>query len=250
MKYLPKPRTHFMKGTARDFIKAVILIWGAIFLIQPVYAERLYVFYPSVMRTQIMQKKLTRALPGIEVRVFGRYKDFRAKTKSDSPDAILSKAPVIQQLGSYSIKRKGVRDNDTNEPYVLLSVGKRVNPAKMAGKTIGVFDILGRKGMKKFIGNYFRSKPRLKRVSKMEDLLQLLTFNMVDAILIPKIYVAYFKEISKLDFIVTSVPKMRVDIIALAIKKRGNAARIVRSFASMNDNTKTLLDIDNWEEAR
>ncbi|EDN70456.1 secreted protein [Beggiatoa sp. PS] len=250
MKYSPKPRIHFMKGTARDFIKAAILIWGAIFLVQPVYAERLYVFYPSVVRTQIMQKKLNQALPGIEIRVFGRYKDFKAKIKTDSPDAILSKVEVIKDLGDYLNKRKGIREDKTDESYVLLSVGKRVNPAQMASTTIGVFDILGRKGMKEFIGHYFRPKPRIKRVSKMEDLLQLLTFNMVDAILIPEIYVAYFKEISKLHFIVTPVPKMRVGIIALAIKFRRNTAQILRSFSSMNDNLKTLLDIDNWEVAQ
>jgi hypothetical protein len=239
-----------MKGTAKYFIKGAILIWGAIFLVQPVYAERLYVFYPSVVRTQIMQKKLSRALPGVEIRVFGRYRDFKAKTKADSPDAILSKAPIIKQLRGYSIKQKGIRDDETNESYVLLSVGKRINPANMANTTIGVFDILGRRGMKKFIGQYFSVTPRLKRVSKMEDLLQLLTFNMVDAILIPEIYVEYFKGISKLYFIKTSVPNMRVGIVALAVKKRRYATHILRSLTSMNNDFKTLLDIDNWEEAQ
>jgi hypothetical protein len=239
-----------MKGMAKSFLKSAILIWGAIFIVQPVYADRLYVFYPSVMRTQIMQKKLRLALPGIDIRVFGRYKDFKIKTKIDSPNAVLSKAPVIKQLGGYLTKRKGIRHNKIDEAYVLLSVGTRINPTNMAGKTLGVFDILGRKGMKKFVGQFFSVTPRLKRVSKMEDLLQLLTFNMVDAILIPEIYVSYFKEISKLHFIVTPVPKMRVGIIALAIKPRKNTAQILRSFSGMNAHLKTLLDIDNWEEAQ
>ena len=239
-----------MKGTARYFIKGTILIWGALFLVQPVYADRLYVFYPSVVRTQIMQKKLSRALPGIDVRVFGRYRDFKAKTKADSPDAILSKAPVIKQVGGYLIKRQGLRDYDTNESYVLLSAGKQVNPANMGRTTIGMFDILGRRGMKKFLGHYFRPKPRIKRVSKMEDLLQLLTFNMVDAILIPEIYVAYFEDISKLYFVKTPVPQMRVSIVALAVKKRKSATHILRSLTSMNYNLKTLLEIDRWEVAR
>lgn len=239
-----------MKETARYFIKGVILIWGAIVWGQSVYAERLYVFYPSVMRTQLMQKQLSQALPGIEVRVFGRYRDFRAKTRADSPEAILSKEPVIKQLGSYSIKHQGVRDYDTDEPYVLLSVGKRVNPRNMGRTSIGMFDILGRRGMKKFIGHYFRPKPRIKRVSKMEDLLQLLTFNMVDAILIPEIYVAYFEELSQLYFIKTRVPQMRVGIVALAVNKRRNAPHILRSLTSSNDSLKKLLDIDRWEVAR
>lgn len=239
-----------MKGATRYFFKSAILIWSVIFLIQPVYAERLYVFYPSVMRTQIMQKKLSLALPGIEIRVFGRYKDFKIKTQIDSPEAILSKTPIIKQLGGYFSQRKGIRHNKTDESYVLLSVGKGANPTQMAGTTLGAFDILGRKGMKKFMGQYFSVTPRLKLVSKMEDLLQLLTFNMVDAILIPEIYVSYFKEISKLHFIVTPIPTMRVGIIALAIKPKGNTAHILSSFSSINNNLKTLLDIHNWEEAQ
>jgi hypothetical protein len=238
-----------MKETVKYVVKVVILIWSVILLVQPVYAERLYVFYPSVLRTQIVQKKLSQALPGIEVRVFGRYRDFITKTKSDSPDAILSKEPVIQHLGGYSIKQKGIRNNETDESYVLLSVNKRIDQIKMTNISIGVFDLLGRRGMKKFIDNYYSSKPRLKRVSKMEDLLQLLTFNMVDAILIPEMYVAYFKEISKLHFIVIPVPKMRVGIIALATKSKGNS-RILSNFIYMRDNINTLLDIDNWEAAQ
>jgi hypothetical protein len=239
-----------MKGTVKYVVKViVILIWGVILLVQPVYAERLYVFYPSILRTQIMQKKLSQALPGIEVRVFGRYRDFIAKTKSDFPEAILSKEPVIQHLGGYSIKQKGIRDNKTDESYVLLSVDKRIVQTKMTNTSIGIFDILGRRGMKKFISNYYSSIPRLKRVSKMEDLLQLLTFNMVDAILIPEIYIAYFEEISKLQFIVTPVPQMRVGIIALATQSKGNS-RILSNFIYMRDNINTLLDIDNWEAAQ
>lgn len=235
-----------MKGMAKYFNHA-LLIGSALFLLQPIQAkERLYVFYPSVMRTHLIQKKLTQALPGIDVTVFGRYRDFRIKTKTDSPDAILSKSPVIKQLTGYTMKQQGLRDNNSNEAYVLVSVGKYINPAKMTGMSIGVFDILGRKGMKKFIRHYFRAKLRLKRVSKMEDLLQLLTFNMVDAILIPQIYVNYFKTISKLNFVITPVPNMEVNIAALAVGNRRYATHILRHLTSMNE----ILEINNWQEVQ
>jgi len=250
MKYsIPKPKTHFMK--VGHFLKSAILIWSTVFPVQSVYAERLYVFYPSTVRTQIMQKKLSNALPGIDIRVFGRYRDFKAKTKTDFPDAILSKPLVIKSLDKYSIKLKGSRVAKTEEPYVLLSVAldKRPNPANMAGMTIGAFDILGRKGMKKFIGRYLTPTPRFKRVSKIEDLLQLLTFNMVKAVLIPEIQIKYFKEISKLHFVITPVPKMRVKIIGLAVKNGRTATHTLRNFTSMNNEIKILLEIDNWEGA-
>ncbi len=248
MKYsLPNP--NFMRGAIGCFLKNAILIWLTVFSIQLVYAERLYVFYPSTVRTQVMQKELTNALPGIDIRVFGRYRDFKAKTKSDSPDMILSKPPVIKSLPKYSINLQGSKRRKTKEAYVLLSVTKNIklNPANMAGMTVGAFDILGRKGMKKFIGKYLKANPKIKRVSKVEDLLQLLTFNMVKAILIPKIHIKYFKGISKLHFKVTPVPKMRIGIIALAVKNNGNAANTLKAFTNINNKVRALLDIDNLE---
>ncbi len=248
MKYsIPNP--NFISGIIGFFIKNTILIWLTVFSIQSVYAERLYVFYPSTVRTQIMQKELTNALPGIDIRVFGRYRDFKAKTKADSPDAILSKPPVIKSLPKYSINLQGSKKSKTKEAYVLLSViqGTKLNPANMAGITVGAFDILGRKSMKKFIGKYLKANPKIKRVSKVEDLLQLLTFNMVKAILIPKIHVKYFKEISKLHFVVTPVPKMQVGIIALAVKNNGNATNTLKAFTNISSKVKALLDVDNLE---
>ncbi|MDM8565985.1 hypothetical protein QUF74_10075 [Candidatus Halobeggiatoa sp. HSG11] len=232
------------------YLKNIVIIWMLTFSVQSAYAESLYVFYPSTLRTQFMQKKLTNALPGIEIRVFGRYKDFKSKIKADSPEVILAKMPVIKRLKNYVPKLNGSRKNETKEPYVFLSVteNKKPNPNNMAGMTIGVFDILGRKGMKELVGNYFKPIPKLKRVSKMEDLLQLLTFNMVNAVLIPEIHVKYFKEISKLNFVITPVPKMQVGIISLAVRNNGNATNILKVFTNMNSKLKKPLGIDNLEE--
>ena len=100
--------------------------------------------------------------------------------------------------------------------------------------------------MKTFVGRYFRAPPKLKRVSKMEDLLHLMTLNMAKAVLIPENDVAYFKEMSRLDFVLTPVPEMRVGIIALAVRKGKNANATLRHFTDMDDKNKALLDIDDW----
>ena len=239
-----------MREFSGYFIKTAILIWAAIFFSESAYAESLYVFYPSTTRTLIMQKKLSRALPGINVRVFGRYRDFSIKTKRAPPDAILSKVQVINLLKRYSIKLNGSRRGKIYESYVFLSVDNKMNLAGMRGKKIGVFDILGRKGMDRFVGKYFPKHQRrikLKRVSKIEDLLPLLIFNMADAALIPKTYVNYFKDISKLHLVTTPVPKMQVGIIALAVKDWNNAPLILRRFSMMDHKTKQLLGIDSWK---
>lgn len=232
----------------RYFLPSAILIFVAIFFSRTGYSETLYVFYPTAARSQIVQKELSKACPGIEITVFGRYKDFRAKVGMNSPDAILTKDPVVRQIRGYLIKMEGIRKGAIDEPYVLVSADKKVDPGNIANTPIGVFDILGRKGMKKFVSNYFTGAPRLKRVSKMEDLLQLLTFNMADAVLIPEIYVNYFKEISKLNFSVTRIPKMRIGIIALGVKQGKNASQTIKGLSGMDNKTKALVEVDDWNQ--
>ncbi|MCP4348213.1 MAG: hypothetical protein GY795_22150 [Desulfobacterales bacterium] len=231
----------------RQLLKSAILIWILVFFGRVGYSETLYVFYPSTISSQVMEKELGEACQGVQITVFGRYKDFKAKVGMDSPDAILTKEPVISRTEGYSIQKKGTRKGSADEFYVLLSADKKVDPANIANTPIGVFDILGRKGMKKFIGKYFNPPPRLKRVSKMEDMLQLLTFNMAEAVLIPEIYVKYFKEISKLKFVVTPVRKMRIGIVSLGVKKGRSARLTLKGIARMDSKTKALLEVDNWK---
>ncbi|RLC14657.1 MAG: hypothetical protein DRI57_14130 [Deltaproteobacteria bacterium] len=232
----------------RYFLPSAILIFAAIFFSRTGYSETLYVFYPTTTRSQIVQKELDRVCPGIEITVFGRYEDFKAKIGMNSPDAILTKDPVIRQIGGYLTKMEGARKGATDEPYVLVSVDKKVDPHNIGNAPIGIFDILGRKGMKKFVSRYFTATPRLRRVSKMEDMLQLLTFNMADAILIPEIHVNYFKEISKLNFAVTPVPGMRVGIIALGVKQGKHAPQIIKGLSGMDNKIKALVEVDDWNQ--
>ncbi len=231
----------------RYFLLSTVLIFITIFFSRTGCSETLYVFYPTTVRSQIVQKELSKACPGVEITVFGRYKDFEAKLGMNFPDAILTKLPVISQFGGYSVKLKGTRKGSADEPYVLLSANKKVDPDNIANLSIGTFDILGRKGMKQFVSKYFATEPGLRRVSKIEDLLQLLTFNMADALLIPEIHVNYFKEISKLNFMVTPVPKMRIGIVGLGMRQGQNAPLILKGLTETDNKTKALLEVDDWK---
>ena len=210
-------------------------------------AEKLYVFFPSVMSAASVQQELISACPGIEITVFGRFKDFEDGVMSHSPDAILTKPDVIGQIGGYNIKLNGTRKGDTEEPYIFLSVNSPVDVSSLSGKSIGVFDILGRKGMEKFIGKFLNPVPQLQRVSKIEDLLQLLTYNMVEGILIPEVYTDCYKKISKLNFVVTRLPNMKAGILALGVKQGREAALTVKLLTALNEQSVSLLEVDKWK---
>ena len=237
-----------MKLRKYSIILRLIIFTVTVLIFSPdSHAESLYVFTPSKLRPVVMQEKLLQACPGIDIMVFGRHKDFANQIKANSPDAILTKIPVIENIGGYTVCLKGSRGGSADEPYILLSVDKKVDPANIGKLKIGVFDILGRKKMKTFIGRFFNPVPKLKRVSKMEDLLQLLTFNMADAVLTPENTVSYFKEISNLNFIITPVPEMKTEIVSLAQKDGTAAFKTIEAIKKIDAKTMALLEVEIWK---
>lgn len=215
---------------------------------QCAYAESLYVFYPTIQRPHVIRQKMNKGFSNIELSVFGRFRDFKKKIASAPPDAILTKTPVIEQIGGYSIKLRGSRDGSADEPYVLLSVNRKTDMESISGTAIGILGILDRKGMKQFVGDYLSPLPKLRRVLKLEDLLDLLTLKMAEAVLIPEYYVSYYKKRSELNFAVTSVPDMRIGIIALAVKDEKSASSVVKAVKNMDNVIMTILGIDKWEK--
>src|SRR5262249_38334946 len=87
------------------------------------------------------------------------------------------------------------------EAYVLISVGKAVDPAAIT--SVGAVDVLGRQGMKDLVADLLGSSPRIERVTKVEDLLPVLQLASADPVLLPERLLESFEARSKLDLRVT-----------------------------------------------
>jgi hypothetical protein len=210
--------------------------------------EKCYVFYPTTERPQSIQEKLQGALSGVTVTVFGRLNDLNVKTETDPPDAIISKPSLIGQFSDFSVKLNGVRKGKTGETYVILSIGTPVDIKTIGPETtIGVIDVLGRTGMKSFISQFFPVEPKIKRVTKVEDLLPLLTFNMAAGILIEDIFVNYFKSTSQLDFKIIPLPPAQSGIIALGVNKNGKADKTTAVLKKADKTICSIFEVDLWK---
>jgi hypothetical protein len=211
--------------------------------------EKLYVFFPATIRPQAIQEKMTVAMKDVKVTVFGRYNDFTSKIMIEPPDAIITKPALIEQLGNYVISLNGRRQGKKKESYVLLSINDTLEVASITTETvIGVIDVLGRTGMKTFAGQFFPVEPKLKRVTKVEDLLPLLSFNMAAGVLIEDVFVKYIKNTSQLQFNNTPLSGSKNGIIACGIKKDGSAENVVNSLKKNNADMVALFEIDSWKE--
>ncbi len=210
------------------------------------FSETLYIFFPSTVRPRILQQKFSDANPKIQVIVFGRFVDFRDKMASNPPDAVLSLPIVVETLDSYTIKFKGKKNGEESEPYYLLSVDRNIDIAKANEITIGAVDFLGRKGMKEFVSSMFSSPPAIKTVTKIEDLLPLITFEMANAILVTETQAAYFQSVSNLNFVKTRIPNIQSGAISLAMRTGKEAPDIVLTLKTLDKDLLKLMGNVQW----
>jgi len=207
----------------------------------------LYVFFPTTIRPLVLQNQLSSDLPGYKVTVFGRYSDFTDKVMLDTPDAILSKPDVIRQLGSYSLMSSGLRNGAADEPYYLLSAAQSDRPPASGVRTVGTVDFMGRRGMDSLASVLFKSVPRMKRVSKVEDLLPLLAFGMAEEVLVSAHNADYLAATAKISFSRREVPGGRIGIIALGVRKGVPAEKTVQQIRKLPRETCQMLEMESWK---
>ncbi len=220
-----------------------IIVFSMVFSL-PLAAESLYVFVPTEVRANVMQDKIGSFCSGIEVTVFGRAKDFHTQVETTPPNAILSLKPVIDASPTYKISTKGSKAGSETEDYVLVSVDKALTVAEVSGKKIGVVDILGRKPMDDFIENIFKTEVKLKRVTKVEDLLPLITFGSVDGIFIAESLFNQLKSKSNLNLIGTKL-NLKIGLVSAAVSATTDK-KLTACIAKFDSELNTTLGVDKW----
>ncbi len=225
-------------------IKSIALyMFGMIFPLSA-SAESLYVFIPTEVRANVMQDKIGAFCLDVDVTVFGRAKDFHKQMKISPPNAILSLMPVINYNETYSATLNGSKNGSISEDYVLVSIDKALDLAAITGKRIGAIDLLGRKPMSDFISKLFNTKVKLKRVTKVEDLLALITFGSVDGIFIAESLFEQLRLKSNLNLISTRL-NIKLGLASAAIS--GSTDRkMTECIAAFDTELNTTLGVDKW----
>jgi hypothetical protein len=227
--------------------RAVSVLLAVLGLLIAVPAEELYVFYPVTVRPQVFQKKLSSACRGVQVLVFGRYQDFISRVEIDKPSSILANPQVIQQCPGYAVRLQGARGDSLNEPYVLLWVASQTASASQALTDVGIVNTLGRKQTEEFVHDLISPEPQLEIVTKVEDLLPLLIFEMVKGIVIPARQADYFKETSQLKFTATPLAPARVGIVAVGVRQGAKASDVEKSVQSFDQSILETLGASKWK---
>lgn len=223
---------------------------------------KVFVFYPSLARPLAIQDELTRKCPGLDITVFGRLADLQALVGREHPQAILAQNDVLRQFPEYQPRLQGIRNGAATEDFVLLSIDKPFDLSKVTGASIGVVGMLDRKEMDGFVAGLVAGAPRVNRVTKVEDLLPLLIFQSVGAVLVSEANMREFRKKSQARLMDVKLDKGKVGLIAAGIlsadEPRGAPAgaegakatderQILMALMALDAGTMALLGVDGWK---
>jgi hypothetical protein len=204
-----------------------------------------YVYLHTETKSSSLEKTLRQQLPGLEVTVFGRFRDFEEAIARHKPDAVLALQPMLATL-SLPPALQGTRGDRDWEPYVLLSE-EGAPDGGPAARVVGVVDLLGRTGTQqlviKLLGN---ATVELRRVTKLEDLLPLLQFSAAQAVLVPGSAAKSISERSRLRLRVHNLPEARVGLPALGLWSADKRALILEQVQGLDASTLRMLGVDRW----
>lgn len=205
----------------------------------------LYVYVHTDTKSATLEKTLQDRLPSLTVTVFGRFRDFEEAMASRRPDAVVALHPLLSSQ-NVPVALQGQRADHDWELYVLLSPGAAIE-GSLDGKVIGVVDLLGRDGTQQFVTKLLKTDDlKLKRVTKMEDLLPLLQFSAADAVLVPAAAVRSVTERSRLPLKVREMPDARVGLPAVGVLNSKVRDLVVKQIQALDGETNRVLGVDRW----
>ena len=192
-----------------------------------------------------VEKMLSDHLPGLTVKMFATYRDFDSASATGNPDAVLVIPPVLDARGKKA-SLQGTREGKDTEPYVLVSIDKPLE-GPLAGKTIGMVDLLGRDGSQAFVAQVTKDKDfKVKRVAKVEDLVPLLEFSAAQALLVPSSMMTSLAKHTRLALKTRELPDGHVGLPAVAILNPAAKDAVVKAFNGLDPATKAVLGVDAW----
>lgn len=207
------------------------------------WADKIYVFCPSMAKPNVVQAALQAKLAGSEVTVFGRLADFTTMVGQAPPDVILAPKVLAERFPAFKPFLMGARKAVNQEPAILVSM-KPIDAAALSSISLGVVGILDRAAMNGFVQGVVGATPKLKLVTKVEDLLPLLTFGSADAILVGEGQVAEIKGRSQAALRTTPVENGNIGLVVAAAK--GEAERTEAGLKGFGAAELKMLGVDSW----
>jgi hypothetical protein len=205
------------------------------------------VFVPSDDKPRDIERYLSSDMPSLEITVFGKAKDLENGIQNLRPAAVLAPAPTLEALG-LSVALHGKRNGDTREPYVLITVDRKIPPQAMAEYTVGIYGIMGRSEMKRHCGDILGTgDQKIKTVTKYADLLPLLQFQATKGVVLPKRFASVLTGRSALNLVVSDLPRGKVGLVSASVRDSGAKGSVISALNGLGAASRSVLGVDGWQ---
>lgn len=226
-----------------------LLVFASLFalLSAPLSASgvpRLFVFANADMRAHTLEKDLEDLLPGVDVTVFSRIREFEVAMQ-ERPEGALARRVVLESLGLQPALQ-GHDGGKSTERFVLVAANRQASVSELQGKTLGAVDILGRKNMDDFVSNVLgASAPKLKYVTHERDLLALLQFEAAAAVMTSEKWAELFRSKSEMKLTTSALPN-EVSLVAVAFSSPSARSALEGKLVAAAPRLKDKLGVTQW----
>ncbi|WP_234023475.1 hypothetical protein [Sorangium cellulosum] len=240
-----------MRGVKRiSILLAAALLFGCCLLLlsPPTTAgpdATLYVYAVTPLRARALEQKIEESMPGVDVTVFGKLSDFKTALEANPPDAALSPRPVLTSL-NRTADLQGMRAGTDAEQYLLVST-RPLSKEMLSSLRYGMVDLVERKSLPRFVAGLLgvNDAPEVQRVTKIEDLLQLLQFQTADAVLLPERFRSDFESKSKMTFTILSLSTAKVGLVGVTFLSERHS--IENAIRKLPKHVLADLGVDEWK---
>ncbi|MCM8526635.1 MAG: hypothetical protein NE327_08975 [Lentisphaeraceae bacterium] len=165
--------------------KRKILFLASLFLAFYLPAQELRVYQTSTIPVKDREKALKgdASLSGIQVTVFGQFREFESANKTAAKYVIMPSS-WIKYNSEYKPVYQFSKDGQTNTKLMILTTKPEWTMENIGKGKAGIVDELGRKNTKKYVQDIAGKFKLIKRVTKPEDLMPLLVLENADYIII------------------------------------------------------------------
>lgn len=218
-------------------------LWGA-----TLFAGEIYVYAPTLTKSNVIEKEMGAHLQKASVRAFGRYSDFKAMVKTAPPAAVIAPLATLRELGLMGkVKLQGLVGGQSSQPLVLVSLDQALAPSSLTGVSVGLVSIMDRPALKRYLEARIPAKPKANPTTKLEDLLPLLTFQSAQAILVTDAQARQIRARSQANLVVQPLSGASQDCLALVILDE-KAMALVAEVEKLPKVVLELLDLEGWKK--
>jgi hypothetical protein len=141
---------------------------------------------------------------------------------------------------------QGTLAGSPTEQFVVLSEDA-LEHSQLGSLVIGCIDLVGRRKLPAFVASVLAlsNEPEVMRVTKVEDLLQLLQFRRARAILVAERFLPELQARTKMKFNVLRVPSAQVLRMAMAFPR--NRAAVEGLLRGLSRDVIERLGVDAWQ---